>query len=136
MPRGGARPGAGRPRKNADDGDAKPATKKSSKPPAAVDAEGFKTADAPPGWPFGKERPEDLSEMTPLDLLLQVVRDRSADMRLRLQAANIAAPYVHQKKGEGGKKEERQAAAQKAAGSGRFGPATPPKLIASGGKKV
>lgn len=59
MPRGGARPGAGRKRKPA------PAT------PAAgpvVDAQGYKTDAAPEGWPFGKEPPAGLhpSRLQPL----------------------------------------------------------------------
>ncbi|MFD2298389.1 hypothetical protein QRO11_12085 [Paracidovorax citrulli] len=55
-----------------------------------------------------------------MDFLLQVMRDEEEDSRLRIQAAQIAAPYVHAKKGESGKKAEKQEAAQKAAG-GRFG---------------
>ncbi|SDJ31448.1 hypothetical protein [Paracidovorax citrulli] len=129
MPRGGARPGAGRPRKSAPADAPKPAapakkrptTKKDEAPP--LDADGYKTD---PSWPFGQERPpappppKDLSDLTPLDFLLQVMRDEEEDSRLRIQAAQIAAPYVHAKKGESGKKAEKQEAAQKAAG-GRFG---------------
>ena len=43
-------------------------------------------------------------------------------------------PYTNAKKGEGGKKEQRQAAAEKVVR--RFTPAAPPKLAAIGGKKV
>lgn len=74
MPRGGARPGAGRPRKNpapAAKAPAKPRAKKVAAP--VVDAAGFKTEAAPPNWPFGKEPeqpPEDLSGLMPLDYLL------------------------------------------------------------------
>lgn len=138
MPRGGARPGAGRPRKNpepAAKAPAKPRAKKEAAP--VVDAEGFKTDAAPPNWPFGKEPeqpPEDLTELTPLDYLLEVMRDSTNDVRTRVQAAQLAAPYVHAKKGEVGKKEQRQEAAQKV--GGRFAPSAPPKLVAAGGKKV
>lgn len=52
----------------------------------------------------------------------------------QVRAAQAALPFVHQKLGEGGKKEGKQAAAEKAAG--RFGAAAAPKLAASGGKKV
>lgn len=51
-----------------------------------------------------------------------------------MSAAQLAAPYVHAKKGEAGKKEQRQEAAQKI--GGRFAPTAPPKLVAAGGKKV
>ena len=129
MPRGGARPGAGRKPK-------KPAADR----PAKVDKEGFKQDSA---WPFGQERPvepaaaspvPDLSALTPLDYLLQVMRSEDEDKARRMQAASLAAPYVHAKKGEGGKKEQRDEAAKKVAS--RFAPAAPPKLVAAGGRKV
>jgi hypothetical protein len=37
------------------------------------------------------------SGVTPLDLLLQIMRDESADLGMRLDAAKAAAPYVHPK---------------------------------------
>lgn len=129
MPRGGARPGAGRPKKSAPADAPKPATPAKKRPSASktealpLDADGYKTD---PNWPFGQERPpappppKDLSNLMPLDFLLQVMRDEEEDSRLRIQAAQIAAPYVHAKKGDAGKKAEKQEAAQKAAG-GRFG---------------
>ncbi|WCM88837.1 terminase small subunit [Acidovorax sp. NCPPB 3576] len=140
MPRGGARPGAGRPKKSAPADapkPAEPAKKRAPRKPAsapAVDAEGFKTD---PNWPFGQERPpppKDLSELTPLEFLLQVMRDEVEDKRTRIQAAQLAAPYVHPKKGESGKKDEKQAAAKQVAS--RFAAGAPPKLVAAGGKKV
>ncbi|WP_295379580.1 hypothetical protein [uncultured Pseudacidovorax sp.] len=153
MPRGGARPGAGRPRKSPEasakgtskasrkpsaKASGKPATEQ-GKPQSFVDADGFKTADAPAGWPFGKQHAEpppaeDLSELTPLDFLLSVMRDSEKDLAKRMQAASLAAPYVHPRKGESGKKEEKLKAAEKVAG--RFAPSAPPKLVAAGGKKV
>lgn len=129
MPRGGARPGAGR----------KPKQPKVNVAPK-VDKDGFKTDAA---WPFGQQRPPEpeankpepeLTDITPLDYLLSVMRNSEEDKSRRMQAASIAAPYVHAKAGEGGKKEERNAAAKKVAS--RFAPATPPKLVAAGGKKV
>ena len=33
----------------------------------------------------------------PLDYMLEVMRDKSLDTRLRIDAAKAAAPYVHQK---------------------------------------
>lgn len=44
-----------------------------------------------------------------------------------MQAATIAAPYCHAKKGESGKKEQKDEAAKKVAS--RFSPAAPPKLV-------
>jgi hypothetical protein len=126
MPRGGARPGAGR----------KPSKSKVEKPPK-VDKDGFKTDES---WPFGQVRPEepppppDLSALTPLDYLLEVMRDPLEEKPRRLQAASLAAPYCHAKKGEGGKKDAKDAAAKQVAS--RFAPAAPPKLVAAGGKKV
>lgn len=125
MPRGGARPGAGR----------KPTKPKEVKAPK-VDMAGFKTD---PSWPFGQQLPEpppkqDLSGLTPLDYLLSVMRDELEEKPRRMQAASLAAPFVHAKKGESGKKEDRAAAAKQVAG--RFTPGAPPRLAAQGGKKV
>lgn len=70
-------------------------------------------------------------KQTPLEFLLSVMNDNTAEDRLRLEAAKTAAPYVHTKKGEGGKKEEQQDAAKKAAN--KFA-ALPPPLKLVGGK--
>lgn len=121
MPRGGARPNAGR----------KPSKTKADKP-AKVTAEGFKSD---PGWPFGQEIPPeppaatDLTELSPLDYLLSVMRDEGEEKARRMQAASLAAPYVHAKKGEGGKKEEAADKAKKAAGGKFAAAAPPPKLV-------
>lgn len=73
--------------------------------------------------------PPALNEDSPLDYLLKVMRDEEADPRVRLQAASIAAPFVHVKPGEVGKKAAKAEAA-KSVGSGRFAPApTPLKLV-------
>lgn len=141
MPRGGPRPGAGRPKsKPSPAPEPKPVTKKPGGKKAAaptVDAQGFKADDAPPSWPFGKEKPgppPDLTDLMPLDYLLEVMRDPDEDRGRRMQAATLAAPYCHPKKGEAGKKEEKAAAAKKVAS--RFTPAAPPKLAAANGRKV
>ena len=136
MPRGGARPGAGRPRKTQAE---KPAKEKPAAK-AGFSEDGKKSESAPKGWPFGTEDQEpeaapDLSDLTPLDFILAVMRNPEESKSLRLQAATLAAPYCHAKKGEGGKKDEKADRAKKAAG-GRFASATPPKLVASGGKKL
>ena len=136
MPRGGARPGAGRPKKQPEE--AKPSKKALAKAaPPQVDANGYKDD---PKWPFGKQPPQepepppDLSNLMPLDYLLEVMRDHTEERGRRMQAATLAAPYCHPKKGEAGKKEEKAAAAKKIAS--RFSPAAPPKLVAANGQKV
>ena len=137
MPRGGARPGAGRPKKQPEA--VKPAKKPSANPAPSpkVDANGYKDD---PKWPFGKQPPQepepppDLSNLMPLDYLLEVMRDPAEERGRRIQAATLAAPYCHPKKGEAGKKEEKAAAAKKIAS--RFSPAAPPKLVAANGQKV
>lgn len=78
----------------------------------------------------------DLSKMysDPQDFLKALMNDASEDMKLRVDAAKALMPFVHQRKGEGGKKEAKQEEAQKVAS--RFAPSAPPRLVASGGKKV
>lgn len=151
MPRGGPRPGAGRPKKTPATAPAPQAEGKKYQrraPPPAVDAEGFKSADAPPNWPFGKERPPepappppppppvDLSNLTPLEFLLEVMRDPEEERGRRMQAATLAAPYCHPKKGEASAKKEEEAARKKAAQTGRFGRRQPPALTAVQGGKT
>lgn len=70
----------------------------------------------------------------PIAFLKAVMNDSGEDIKLRVDAAKAMLPYMHQKKGEGGKKDARQEAAQKVAG--RFAPSAPPKLVASGGKAI
>ena len=60
----------------------------------------------------------------PLDLMLVVMNNPLAPKSLRYQAAKDALPYCHPRK-EGGKKEEKEERAKKAAG-GKFQTATRP----------
>lgn len=78
----------------------------------------------------------DLSKMysDPQDFLKALMNDAGEDMKLRSDAAKALMPYVHQRLGEGGKKEARQGAAERV--GGRFSPSAPPRLVASGGKKI
>lgn len=78
----------------------------------------------------------DFSKMysDPAEFLKALMNDAGEDMKLRVDAAKALMPYIHQRKGEGGKKDAKQEAAEKV--SGRFGPPSPPKLVAMGGKKV
>ncbi|MNR63059.1 hypothetical protein D3C85_1852440 [compost metagenome] len=62
------------------------------------------------------------------------MNDLGTEPKLRVDAAKALMPFVHQRKGEGGKKEERQKVAEQAAS--KFGRQAPPKLVAENGKKV
>ncbi len=105
MPRGGARPGAGRPRK---DRGAKtdPVLKQTG--PSAIKSK----------------------DQTPLEFMLSVMNDATEDLKFRAQMAQAAAPYVHGKPGDEkkGKKEETQERAN--AIGRRFGAMGPPTLKA------
>lgn len=70
----------------------------------------------------------------PLVFLRSIMNDEGSDSKLRVDAAKALLPFVHQKLGEGGKKEQRQKDAESVAG--RFSSAAPPKLVAAGGRKV
>jgi len=97
---GGARPGAGR------------------KPKAPVTIK----IEVPPSI-------ETLAHTDPKVFLLALMNDLQADVKLRADAAKALMPFMHQKRGEGGKKEEQADKAKKAAG-GRFSSAPPPlKLV-------
>lgn len=65
----------------------------------------------------------------PLEFLRSVMNNSSEDIDTRKDAAKAMLPYIHPKKGEGGKKDARNAAAQVAAGRGKFGAMAPPKLV-------
>lgn len=166
MPRGGARTGAGR---KADPNSkrqqalaAKKAAPAAKKAPAKKAAgrgytlqDGQKSPDAPPGWPFGTQPPEEPPKaaaepdaegddgltdeqragLSPLEYLLAVMRSPKSSKSARMQAAIQAAPYVHPKLTPAGKKEAKREAAKGVAG-GRFAAAAPPRLAATGGKRV
>jgi|GEM_PF-1833637 len=66
--------------------------------------------------------------MTPLDYMIRIMNDSTADTETRLRAASLAAPYLHPRAGDGpGKKEDAKERAKRAA-SGIFAPGKPPKL--------
>lgn len=62
------------------------------------------------------------------------MNDSGTEAKLRVDAAKALMPYAHAKKGDGGKKEQAEGRAQRAAS--RFAPAAPPKLVAAGGRKI
>lgn len=78
----------------------------------------------------------DLGKMysNPWDFLVALMNDAEEDPKLRLDAAKTLMPYFYGKVAEQGKKEAKQEKAEKVAS--RFAPAPPPRLVASGGKKV
>ena len=105
MARGGYRPGAGRPRKEA------------GKAPIIRDEE------------HARKPQKSLGGKSPLEYMLDVMNDDAAEDARRDKMAMAAAPYVHLKADEAkiGKKEERQQAAEKVA-AGKFAPRSGPRL--------
>jgi len=103
MPRGGARPGAGR--------------RKGSQSKSSEAVEIRLEAKA--------------AGLSPLEYMLQVMNDVGAERERRDRMAQAAAPYVHARAGEGdkSKKAEKQKAAEEAAGAGKFGMRQAPKLV-------
>jgi len=61
-----------------------------------------------------------------LSLLQNIALGRTQATAIQVKAAVAAVQYTHAKKGEGGKKEERQKAAEKV--GGRFAPTAPPRM--------
>lgn len=106
MPAGGARVGAGRPRKTVGD------------VPVATD----KTVNRPR---------KSLGGLSPLEYMLGVMNDDDADAGRRDRMAVAAAPYVHPKAEAvaPGKKEQQQAAAEaQVEAGGKYAPPAPPGL--------
>ena len=100
---GGARPGAGR--------------KPQPKEPQRLDIP----------VPVG----ETLAHKDPKVFLLALMNDYEADIKLRADAAKALMPFVHAKI-EAGVKDAKAEAAKKASG-GKFGAATPPRLVVNRG---
>ena len=67
----------------------------------------------------------------PKEFLLALMQDVTADQRVRADAAKTLMPFMHVKLGEGGKKDEKQRAAQTAS-AGKFAASAPPKLSVVG----
>ena len=68
----------------------------------------------------------------PLEFLKSVMNDRDEDIDTRKDAAKAMLPYLHSKKGEGGKKDAKQAAAKAVAS--KFMGMAPPQLIVNNGR--
>lgn len=71
-----------------------------------------------------------LAHKDPKVFLLALMNDLEADVKLRADAAKALMPFMHQKLGEGRKKDE-AAEKAKAASAGRYGVRTGPRLVAS-----
>lgn len=134
MPRGGARPGAGRKRKVPLAPVLPTPAAVAASLPAAFAPTGVKEPETPPQWPFGTEPPAvetpkpEAGRISPLQFLLDMVNNPAVDEKVRLQAAAIAAPFVHVKP-VATKKEDAADAAKKAAGGKFSAPATPLRLV-------
>lgn len=83
---------------------------------------------ARPGAGRKPKPPHVTTERDPLEFLIGVMTGEIAANAAQVKAAVAAAPYVHSKKGEGGKKDAHASAAKKAAG-GKFAPAAPPANV-------
>lgn len=150
MPRGGYRPGAGRKpsaatlAKRAE----KAAAQAARLAAGLTDETGQKKAEAPASWPFGTKEPAaevDQAERsdtpvetktvfaTPIEYWQYVLANPDATKSEKQSAAFSLAPYVHPKPAPLGKKAEKEEAAAKRAGEGRFARPSPPKLVVSNG---
>lgn len=65
----------------------------------------------------------DLSKLysDPKDFLLAVMNDGGEEPRYRVDAAKALMPYIHERKGEAGKKAGKEGAAKNAQSTGKFG---------------
>lgn len=85
------------------------------------------TVNTPEDKPGGKS--QEAAYDDPLEFLKDIMNDPTKDILTRKDAAKSMLPYIHPKKGEGGKKDARNAAAKAAAGASKFGAMAPPKLV-------
>lgn len=120
---GGARPGAGRPKKI------------KSAPGAAVQV-AMEAQQHGGALKRAAATPVEIADRDMLQLLQDIALGRVNATATQVRAAVAAVQYTHTKKGDGGKKDEVAGKAKQAA-AGRFGAAAPPpRLAAAGGKKV
>ena len=104
MGRGGYRPSAGRPKGSK--------TKNKAKKETTRDVEAAAASE----------------DLTPLEFMLQIMRDPNEDGDRRARMAIAAAPFCHARKGEANGKEHKKERAL-AAGSGKFKPGKPPAKV-------
>ena len=82
----------------------------------------------PPTPSLPPEAPSPGYESDPMVFLERQMNDDGLDMRFRIDVAKALMPFKHTKLGEGGRKDQKQAAAKTAAN--KFAPSAPPKLKA------
>ena len=129
---GGARPGAGRPRK------IRPAEIIKTEVPVVEQPVLIQAEPKPERIP-SPPKPIKLPAIRTVEatddallFLVRVMNDQEAPLDLRVRAATTAAQYQHVKAGDGGKKDARQEAAEKVASSGKFQPAQGPLKLVGG----
>ena len=133
MARGGYRPGAGRPKlteaEKAERAAARAGGSGASKP-AAKKAPKKKRTNPHLDLPLDVAGEAAMANMSPLDYMLHVMRNGAVEPARRDRMAIAAAPFVHaRQEGMAPGKRDLQKKAADAAGSGRFAPPKPPKLV-------
>lgn len=81
--------------------------------PSAVGGDSLPDRDSSPLAPWALKD----KYANPLELMLEVMNNPKAPIGIRIQASKDALPYCHARKGESGKKDAAQEAAEKVAGS-------------------
>lgn len=127
---GGARPGAGRKPKAV-------AGQSANKRGASRASVETKLEPQAHGGALKREKsvPVEVPECDMLTLLKNIALGRIEASAGQIRAAIAAVQYTHVKRADGGKKEEGQEAAKKAA-TGKFAAASAPRLVVNGGRKV
>jgi phage terminase small subunit len=92
---------------------------------AAEDSPGELNAGKQDDGENGFDLARALNYSDPKAYLLAAMNDHAMDPKLRVDAAKSLMPFMHQRKGETGKKEDRQNAAEEAA-AGMYGTSKPP----------
>jgi phage terminase small subunit len=139
MGKGGARPGAGRKPDPNSARQQKLAARLARATQGFTGPDGVRSADAPAEWAFGTKTPAPAATtpaapppvvqgdaLTAVALLRRVYQDETEDLKVRLQAAALAAPFESPKLAPITKKEPKP---EKAAPSSRFASKAPPKLV-------
>jgi len=135
MPRGGPRPGAGRkPLSEAEKARARAGRAAKRRPGASKGKAPTRTSVKPKkaAPPARSARPAvdavetPPEQLDPLSYMLKVMNNPRATPERRDRMAVAAAPFVHGKVAEKGKKDQRQAGAQ-VASQGKFSSAAPPR---------
>lgn len=104
-------------------------SKKAAEPSPAPADDPAEDEQAGEPEPAGFDLAKALNHADPKDFLLAVMNDMGTEPKLRVDAAKALMPFIHQRRGEGGKKEQAKEKAGQVAG-GKFGPRPPPQLKA------